>query len=194
MRIRMRIRNITSSFKDKKSKRSYKTVESKVFLTIFAWWWKDPESVLVSCDQRIRYESGRLKNIRILHWFSNYLNTWGRGEGRWGRMYRPGRWPGPPGSAACCSCSLGRLPGRYAPIFPRPPHSAGRPGEILLYWNMRGKFRETVFWKFTKTCDLSLPEYSTAFPACRIFEFSFSHEFQEAGQLPARVHLLMREF
>ncbi len=28
----------TSFFKDKKSKRSHKTVGSKVFLTIFAWW------------------------------------------------------------------------------------------------------------------------------------------------------------
>ncbi len=30
-------------FKDKKSKRSHKTVEIKVFLTIFAWWWKDSD-------------------------------------------------------------------------------------------------------------------------------------------------------
>jgi hypothetical protein len=45
LRIRMLIRNIgtvTSVFKDKKSKRSKKTVEIKVFLTIFAWRWKDP--------------------------------------------------------------------------------------------------------------------------------------------------------
>ncbi len=33
----------TSFFKDKKSLRSYNTVEIKVFLTIFAWCWKDPE-------------------------------------------------------------------------------------------------------------------------------------------------------
>ncbi len=30
-------------FKDKKSKRSRKAVGIKVFLTIFAWWLKDPE-------------------------------------------------------------------------------------------------------------------------------------------------------
>ncbi len=40
LRIRMRIRNTV-----KKSQRSHKTVEVKVFLTIFAWWWKDPEPV-----------------------------------------------------------------------------------------------------------------------------------------------------
>jgi hypothetical protein len=33
----------TSFFKDKKSKRSHKTVGIKVFLTIFAWWQKDPD-------------------------------------------------------------------------------------------------------------------------------------------------------
>jgi hypothetical protein len=33
----------TSFFKDKKSKRSHKTVEVKVFLTIFANWLKDPD-------------------------------------------------------------------------------------------------------------------------------------------------------
>ncbi len=33
----------TSFFKDKKSFRSHKTEEIKVFLTIFVWWWKDPE-------------------------------------------------------------------------------------------------------------------------------------------------------
>ncbi len=30
-------------FKDKKSKRSHKRVGIKVLLTIFAWWWKDPD-------------------------------------------------------------------------------------------------------------------------------------------------------
>ncbi len=30
-------------FKDKKSKRSHKAVGTKVFLTFFAWWWKDPD-------------------------------------------------------------------------------------------------------------------------------------------------------
>jgi hypothetical protein len=41
-----RIRNtgtFTSFFKDKKSQRSHRTAEIKVFLIIFAWWWKDPE-------------------------------------------------------------------------------------------------------------------------------------------------------
>ncbi len=33
----------TSFFKDKKSKWSHKTVGIKVFLTIFAWWWKEPD-------------------------------------------------------------------------------------------------------------------------------------------------------
>ncbi len=33
----------TSFFKDKKSKRIHKTVEMKIFFTIFAWWWKDPD-------------------------------------------------------------------------------------------------------------------------------------------------------
>ncbi len=33
----------TSVFKDKMSSRSRKTVELKVFLTIFVWWWKDPD-------------------------------------------------------------------------------------------------------------------------------------------------------
>jgi hypothetical protein len=33
----------TSFVKDKNSWRSHKTVEIKVFLTFFAWWWKDPE-------------------------------------------------------------------------------------------------------------------------------------------------------
>ncbi len=32
----------TSFFNDKMSQGNYKTVEIKVFLTIFAWWWKDP--------------------------------------------------------------------------------------------------------------------------------------------------------
>jgi hypothetical protein len=30
-------------FKDKKSKRSHKAVGIKVFLTLFAWWQKDPD-------------------------------------------------------------------------------------------------------------------------------------------------------
>ncbi len=30
-------------YKDKKSYRSYKTVEIKAFLTIITWWWKDPD-------------------------------------------------------------------------------------------------------------------------------------------------------
>ncbi len=34
-----------SFFKDKKSKRSHKTAGIKVVLTLFAWWWKDPELV-----------------------------------------------------------------------------------------------------------------------------------------------------
>jgi hypothetical protein len=34
----------TSFFKDKKSKRSHKTGGIKSYLTIFAWWVKDPES------------------------------------------------------------------------------------------------------------------------------------------------------
>jgi hypothetical protein len=36
--IRIRIRNTS-----KKLERSHKTVEIKAFLTVFAWWWKDPE-------------------------------------------------------------------------------------------------------------------------------------------------------
>ncbi len=38
-------RTLTSFFEDKKSKRSYITV-IKVFLAIFAWYWKDPDSCL----------------------------------------------------------------------------------------------------------------------------------------------------
>ncbi len=34
----------------KKSQRSYKTLEIKVFLTIFAWWWKDPDPYLWLTD------------------------------------------------------------------------------------------------------------------------------------------------
>ncbi len=35
---------LTSFFKDKKvMSYSHKTVEIRVFLTIFAWWWKDPD-------------------------------------------------------------------------------------------------------------------------------------------------------
>ncbi len=33
----------TSFFKDKKSKRSHKTVGIKVLLTFIAWWYKDPD-------------------------------------------------------------------------------------------------------------------------------------------------------
>ncbi len=33
-------------FKDKKSKRSHKSVGFKVFLTFFAWWYKDPDPYL----------------------------------------------------------------------------------------------------------------------------------------------------
>jgi hypothetical protein len=38
--------NITSVFKDKKSKRSTKILGIKVFLTIFAWWQKDQDPYL----------------------------------------------------------------------------------------------------------------------------------------------------
>ncbi len=42
--IRIRIRKTASFFKNKSHKKvTYKTVEIKVFLTIFARWWKDPE-------------------------------------------------------------------------------------------------------------------------------------------------------
>ncbi len=37
------IHTFKSFVKDKKSQRSYKTVEIEAFITIFAWWWKDPE-------------------------------------------------------------------------------------------------------------------------------------------------------
>ncbi len=40
----------TSLFKDKKSLKSHKTVEIKVFRTIFAWWWKDPDPLLWLTD------------------------------------------------------------------------------------------------------------------------------------------------
>jgi hypothetical protein len=40
----------TSFFKDKKSKRSHKTVGIQVFLTIFAWWQKDPDPFLRLVD------------------------------------------------------------------------------------------------------------------------------------------------
>ncbi len=33
----------TSFYKGKKSKRSHKTVGIKIFLAIFAWWYKDPD-------------------------------------------------------------------------------------------------------------------------------------------------------
>ncbi len=37
--------------KDKKSKRSHKTVENKVFLTFFAWWWNiRSQSRIQTCD------------------------------------------------------------------------------------------------------------------------------------------------
>ncbi len=40
----------TSIFKDKKSQRSHKTVGIAGFLTIFAWWYKDPEPYLWLTD------------------------------------------------------------------------------------------------------------------------------------------------
>ncbi len=40
----------TSFFRDKKSKKSQKTVGIKVFLTIFAWWKKDPDPYLLLTD------------------------------------------------------------------------------------------------------------------------------------------------
>ncbi len=40
----------TSFFKEKKSKRSRKTVGIKVFLTVFAWWYKDPDPDLWQMD------------------------------------------------------------------------------------------------------------------------------------------------
>ncbi len=39
-----------SFFKDKMSKRSHKTVGIKVFITIFAWWWKDPDPYFWQVD------------------------------------------------------------------------------------------------------------------------------------------------
>ncbi len=36
----------TSHFKGKKSSRSRKTVEIKICLTIFVWWWRDPDPYL----------------------------------------------------------------------------------------------------------------------------------------------------
>ncbi len=59
--IRMWIRNT-----DKKSQRSHKTVKIKVFLTIFAWWWKDPEPdpYLLLTDPDA--DPGGPRNIRIL--------------------------------------------------------------------------------------------------------------------------------
>ncbi len=74
VRIRMRFGTLvhlhTSFFKDKKSEKSYKTVEIKVFLTFFAWWWKDPEPdpylwVMTNQSTESRCRSGRAKNIRI---------------------------------------------------------------------------------------------------------------------------------
>jgi len=40
----------TSFFKDKKLYRSHKTVGFDVFLTIFAWWYKDPDPYLWQMD------------------------------------------------------------------------------------------------------------------------------------------------
>ncbi len=40
----------TSVFKDKKSKRHYKIVEVKVFLTFLAWWWKDLDPCKIMTD------------------------------------------------------------------------------------------------------------------------------------------------
>ncbi len=45
----------TSVFKDKKPWRGRKTVEIKVFLTIFAWWWKDPDPYFWLTDPDPRY-------------------------------------------------------------------------------------------------------------------------------------------
>ncbi len=53
IRIQMQLRNtgkFTSFCKYKKSLRSYKTLEIKVFLTIFDWWWKDPDPYLWLTD------------------------------------------------------------------------------------------------------------------------------------------------
>ncbi len=51
----------TSVFKDKKSRRSHTKVEIKVFLTFFAWWWKDPDPRGTNIEG-----SGRPKNLWIL--------------------------------------------------------------------------------------------------------------------------------
>ncbi len=40
----------TSFFKDQKLQRSRKRVEINVFLTNFAWWWKDPDPYLLLTD------------------------------------------------------------------------------------------------------------------------------------------------
>ncbi len=80
--IPMRIQNtgiLTSFFKDKKSKRSHKTVETKVFLTIFDWWWKDlkpdaePDPYLWLTDPDA--DPGDQKNIWILRIRIRISNT-----------------------------------------------------------------------------------------------------------------------
>ncbi len=50
----------TSFFKDKKSKRSHKAVEIKVFLTIFAWWYVTSPSQLIL-------------SLRILFYFNFFI-------------------------------------------------------------------------------------------------------------------------
>jgi hypothetical protein len=50
----------TSFFKDENSKRSHKTVEIRGYITIFTWWWKDPDPYLPLTNG-----SGRPKNLRI---------------------------------------------------------------------------------------------------------------------------------
>jgi hypothetical protein len=62
----------TSFFKDKKSKRSHKSIGIKVLRTSFAWWWKDPEPYLWITDPDTggpkTYGSGSATLIKSIYW------------------------------------------------------------------------------------------------------------------------------
>ncbi len=87
---------------NKKYYRSYKTIENKVFLTIFAWWWKDLDPYLWLTDSDA--DPGGPKTYGSLH-RRKHDNIFGlgfylymRGEAKWERQYE--RWLRRLGNAA----------------------------------------------------------------------------------------------
>ncbi len=67
-----RYRTFTSFFKDKKSKRGHKTVGIKVFLTIFAWWWKDPDP---GSPKTYGSDGSGFGSAKLLYSFYNLLTS-----------------------------------------------------------------------------------------------------------------------